>query len=145
MSNSLSRRALTALTLATLTLSACSDDGVSAEPVVSSFVMVSGSPQSITAGASSTPLVVRVLDQKLKPMAGLTVTWAITSTVTGSLVANTTTTNAAGESSVVANAGLTPGAMSVRATITGQSPVSFAITITAPNNPPPQDLRDSEM
>ncbi len=137
----LSRRALAVFTLAAFTLSACGDDGVSTEPVANSFVMVSGSPQSVTAGGSSAPLVVRVLDQSFKPMVGVTVTWAITSTVTGSLVANTTTTNAAGEASVVANAGFTPGLLSVRATIEGQSPVSFAITITAPNNPPPQDLR----
>lgn len=144
MSTFRSRRALAALAVATLAFSACGEDPVSSDPVARSFVVVSGSPQSVTAGGASAPLVVRVLDQDFKPMVDVSVAWSVTSTVTGSLVANTTTTNSAGESSVVANAGLTPGLLSVRATIDGQDPVFFAITITAPSNPPPQDLRSGD-
>jgi hypothetical protein len=97
-----------------------------------SLVVNSGNNQSGTAGTSlASPLVVKVTDNVGNPVAGITVTWAVTTGGTGAAISpNTSVTSGSGLAQATATVGSTPGANTFRATVSGLSgsPVSFSAT-----------------
>ena len=96
----------------------------------SQLVKISGDNQSVTAGTNSQPLVVRVENAAAAPIAGATVTWAITSAGGGALSAASTTTDANGNTSVVLATSPTPGTATVVATGPGGATQTFTVTGT---------------
>jgi adhesin/invasin len=83
---------------------------------------------TVTAGATTAPLVVRVVDQFGNPISGATVTWAVTGG--GTLSASTSTTDATGSTQVTLTTAATPGSYTVTATAGALTPVTFTITGT---------------
>lgn len=75
-----------------------------------------GAGQSVTPGEVLQPFVVRVLDDLGNPVPGAGVVWAVTRG-SASLSSNSSTTNAAGEASVIATADRTAGTLTVTAAV----------------------------
>ena len=71
-----------------------------------------------------------MLDQHGEPLAGATVTFAVTAGG-GTLSATTATTDADGRASTTLTLGRTPGRTTVRATVAGLQPVTFTATAKA--------------
>jgi hypothetical protein len=81
---------------------------------------------TVTAGATTAPLVVKVVDQFGNPISGATVTWAVTGG--GTLSAATSTTDATGSTQVTLATAAAPGSYTVTATSGTLTPVTFTIT-----------------
>lgn len=106
--------------------------GASQAPsVATTLEVVSGTPQTIKAGATTASLVVRVLDQYAAAMAGVTVSWSKASNpLTLSATSSTTASN--GQASITATStGATGTGAWVTATVAGLTPVTFTTTVTA--------------
>jgi adhesin/invasin len=80
---------------------------------------------TVTAGATTAPLVVKVVDQFGNPISGATVTWAVTGG--GTLSAATSTTDATGSTQVTLATAAAPGSYTVTATSGTLTPVTFTI------------------
>ena len=90
---------------------------------------VSGDNQNgIPGNALANPFVVEVQDEDGKPIAGHSVTFAVTAGG-GSLSVTSANTNANGRAQTVLTLGSAPGVNSVRASVTGVDPVSFNTSI----------------
>jgi hypothetical protein len=92
--------------------------------------LVSGDNQTGTVGEElDAPLVVRVTDAGGNPVAGVTVSWAVTGGG-GSISPGSSTTNGSGEASATRTLGTTAGSQTAAATVSGLSgsPVSFTAT-----------------
>jgi adhesin/invasin len=87
--------------------------------------ITSGNPQSVTAGTTTAPLVVQVVDQFANPVVNGTVTWAVTGG--GTLSATSTTTDATGSTQVTLATGAAPATYSVTATVGTLAPAVFTI------------------
>ena len=101
---------------------------------LASLTMVSGDEQQAPVGTQLlAPLVVGAADQYGNPLAGVTVTWAITSGG-GSLTSTSTTTNAQGRASVYWRVGMKAGANGATATAGSLPSVAFSAsgTVGAP-------------
>ncbi len=83
---------------------------------------------TVTAGTTTAPLVVKVVDQFGNPISGATVTWAVTGG--GTLSATTSTTDATGSTQVTLTTAATPGSYTVTASTGSLTPVTFTITGT---------------
>lgn len=91
----------------------------------------SGDEQQGAAGTVLTqPFVVRVLDQHGDPLAGATVTFAVTAGG-GTLSAATATTDAAGRAATTLTLGPRPGTNTVEATVDGLDSVTFTAAAEA--------------
>ena len=89
---------------------------------------LSGQEQEGAAGAAlGEPFVVEVRDQVGNPLAGATVTFAV-SAGGGTLSATTATTDSSGRASTTLTLGRTPGMNTVRATVAGLQSVAFSAT-----------------
>jgi uncharacterized protein (TIGR03437 family) len=101
--------------------------------VIGGITKVSGDNQTgVVAGSPfPAPLVVRVTDAQNRPAANITVTWALTG---GSAVlsASTSPTDANGQASLNVTAGLTPGSISISASVPNLAPVVFNLASRAP-------------
>jgi adhesin/invasin len=105
------------------------DDGGGDEPTAISIV--SGNGQSGTVGeAVGDPYVVRVTDGNGNPVAGVPVSWSVTSGG-GSVSPTSSTTNSNGQASATHTLGTGTGAQSVRASVSGLTPVTFTATAQA--------------
>ncbi|MGI8498700.1 MAG: Ig-like domain-containing protein [Gemmatimonadaceae bacterium] len=125
-----SLRVWKALALATM-LAACSSSGSTGPQVATSLRKVSGDLQMGAAGSDLTnPLVVQVKDQSGQPMAGVTVTWAVTAGG-GSVSRSSTVTDATGVAQVTWTLGSSLGSGAVTAIAAGLPPVTFTATQTA--------------
>ncbi len=125
-----SLRVWKALALATM-LAACSSSGSTGPQVATSLRKVSGDLQMGAAGIDLTnPLVVQVKDQSGQPMAGVTVTWAVTAGG-GSVSRSSTVTDATGVAQVTWTLGSSIGSGAVTAIAAGLPPVTFTATQTA--------------
>jgi hypothetical protein len=101
------------------------------DPVPTQVAIVSGNGQGGTVGeALDDPYVVRVTDADGDPMAGVTVSWTVTSGG-GSLSSGSSATNSSGQASTTHTLGGSTGSQSVRATVAGLSPVTFTATAEA--------------
>ena len=90
---------------------------------------VSGDNQNgIPGNALANPFVVEVQDEDGKPIAGHSVTFAVTAGG-GSLSVTSANTNANGRAQTVLTLGSAPGVNSVRASVTGVDPVTFNTSI----------------
>jgi adhesin/invasin len=87
--------------------------------------ITSGDPQTVTAGSSSAPLVVQVVDQFANPVPNVTVTWTVAGG--GTLSATSTTTDATGSTQVTLTTDAAPANYTVTATTGGITPVTFTI------------------
>lgn len=124
------RLALPLALLGAALVGACDDS--TSPAVLSHITIASGNQQTGSGGvALASPLVVRVSDQSFIQMAGVPVTWAVTSGG-GSLSATSTTTDETGNAQTVYTPGTTPGTATVTATVGTLAPVTFTVTITAP-------------
>jgi hypothetical protein len=83
---------------------------------------------TVTAGTTTAPLVVKVVDQFGNPISGATVTWAVTGG--GTLSVTTSTTDATGSTQVTLTTAAAPGGYTVTATSGTLTPVTFTITGT---------------
>ena len=94
---------------------------------------VGGDEQQGSSGSPLTaPLVVSLLDQGGSPMAGVTVTFAVTAGG-GTLSATTATTDAQGRAATTLTLGRAPGPNTVEVTVAGLAPVTFtAVGIAVP-------------
>jgi hypothetical protein len=95
--------------------------------------LVSGNNQSGAAGtALAAPLVAAVIDANMNPVAGFSVTFAVTAGG-GSVSATSVSTNTSGNASTVLTLGTTGGTNVVTATATGltNSPLTFTATGTS--------------
>ena len=88
--------------------------------------ITSGDIQTVDAGTTTAPLVVKVVDQFGNPVANATVTWAVTGG--GTLSATTSTTDATGSTQVTLTTAAAPGNYTVTATSGTLTPVTFTIT-----------------
>jgi len=107
--------------------------GTAVSPAATQMALVSGNNQTGTVGtALASPLVVKVADASNAGVAGVTVTWSVTSGG-GQVSAGTSGTNAAGNAQVNWTLGATVGAQTATATVSGLtgSPVVFSATGTA--------------
>ena len=84
-------------------------------------------PAGVAGAALTEPFVVLVLDQHQDPLAGATVTFAVTAGG-GTLSATTATTDADGRASTTLTLGRQPGPNTVQATVDGLEPVTFTAT-----------------
>jgi hypothetical protein len=107
---------------------ACDDDDPVEPPEATEITITSGNNQTIGVGAAANPLTVTVLDQDDDPMAGVSVTWAVTAG-DGTLTSATSTTNASGVATMTFTAGQTAGPATITATVAGLAPVTFGVTI----------------
>jgi len=106
----------------------CDDDDPVAPAVAFDLNITSGNNQTLARSAVSAPMVVNLLDQYGDPMAGQIVTWDI-ETGGGSLVSETSTTDADGEATTTYTAGIVPGAITIEARVTGVPNVLFHHTV----------------
>ncbi len=86
-----------------------------------------GQPQGAAGTALGEPFVVRVLDQYGNPLAGATVTFAVTAGG-GTLSVTTAATDAEGRAATTLTLGRQPGTNTVEATVDGLEPVVFNAT-----------------
>jgi adhesin/invasin len=89
--------------------------------------ITSGGTQSVTAGSTTAPLVVQVLDASASPVSGAVVTWAVTGG--GTLSAATSTTDATGKTQVTLTTAA-KGTYTVTAKTGTLTAVTFTITAT---------------
>lgn len=110
-------------------LAACGDSSGPAGP--SAMTIAGGNSQTGPSGGNPPlQLRVRVTGSSGNAFAGAQVTWAVTAG-SGSVAPTTSTTDAAGEASTTVTLGST-GPMQVRASVTGVTPVTFALTAVPP-------------
>lgn len=92
--------------------------------------MVSGNSQSGTVGSVlGNPLTVRVTDDGGTPLAGVAVSWTVVSGG-GQLETAQAVTDGAGNASAAWRLGTTPGAQTLRASVSGLTPLTFNATAT---------------
>ena len=89
--------------------------------------IATGDQQTGTVGTTLSALLVNVSFRARVPVAGIPVTFAITSGA-AALTASTTNTDATGAAAVGITLGNTPGAVVVTASVTGLAPVQFHLT-----------------
>lgn len=132
-----------ACVLALLAIGACSSD-TSPSDTPGSLAITSGNNQTVVTGAAAAqPLVVTLTSQSGSPMAGITISWAVSPTVGGTLstvasetdangVAKTTFTavTPAGVSGVTAGQPVAAGTVTINALASGLTPVPLTITVT---------------
>jgi adhesin/invasin len=87
--------------------------------------ITSGGTQTVTAGTTTAPLVVQVVDQFGNPIAAATVAWAVTGG--GTLSAATSTTDATGSTQVTLTTAAAPANYTVTAMAGTLTPVTFTI------------------
>jgi uncharacterized protein (TIGR03437 family) len=101
-------------------------------PVVQTSAAVTlqgyGALQTLAAGATSLPLVVRALNASGQPVMGVSVTFSIPAGA-GVLSAATAVTNSDGYAQTYFTAPSTPGSVAVTATAAGLTPVTFTMTV----------------
>lgn len=121
--------AVTLLLGALPVLTSCSDDGPSAPPTAEALVVVSGDGQTGQVGqALGSPLTVRAEDGSGAPVAGVPVGWTITAGE-GTVVAQSTETDAQGLARATWTLGPTAGAQTARAAA-GSAAATFSATAT---------------
>jgi hypothetical protein len=116
----------------------CGDDDTLDPPTPTTLEKIAGDEQSgPVSEALPDPLVVRVLDQTDRPVAGVSVTWAAQGG--GSVSPETVVTDAAGVASAVRALGPTAGEQTTTAEVSGLqgSPVTFTSTAVAGEDGPP--------
>jgi hypothetical protein len=91
-----------------------------------SLSLVSGDAQSVTAGTTTQPLVVKAVDTLGNPVANATVTWAVTGG--GVLSATSSTTDATGMASVTLATDANPATYTVSATSGTVAAITFTVT-----------------
>jgi adhesin/invasin len=91
----------------------------------SAIQITSGGTQTVTAGAQTAPLVVKVIDQFANPVAGATVMWSVVGG--GTLSATSSTTDANGIAQVTLTTDAVPANYVVSASSGTIAPVTFAI------------------
>ncbi|MCL4841680.1 MAG: hypothetical protein KJZ79_07565 [Bryobacteraceae bacterium] len=98
------------------------------ESLVGGIAIVSGNNQTgiVINAPFPAPLTVRITDLAGAPVNNQVVSWALSSG-SAQLSAATSTTNAAGNASINVVAGNSPGTITIRATVTGQPPVTFTL------------------
>ena len=114
-------------------LAGCNKSDPTDPTIPAKMVMVDGQPQTGAAGAVAVaPLRVQVLNLAGDPVAGVAVTWAVTSGG-GSLSQTTSQTSSEGIPAVTFTYG-DPGEQTITATIPGLSgsPQTFTLTATSP-------------
>ena len=87
--------------------------------------IMSGGTQSVAAGSTTAPLVVKLADQFGNPVPNATVTWAVAGG--GTLSATTSTTDATGTTQTTLTTDAAPANYSVTATTGSLTPVTFTI------------------
>jgi len=117
-------RSLPAALLLAVALGACNGDS-GGPPVPARVDVVSGNDQSVPAGTQPTqPLVVKVVDERGRPVPGVQVTW--TASVAGDGVApNPSTTDAQGQATAQWTLGNTLGPHTVTASVAGATAAQF--------------------
>lgn len=94
---------------------------------MSALVKVSGDSQSVSPGATSQALVVEAVDVYGNAVSNVSVTWAATG---GAVLSSTSTmTNASGEASVTATAGVSATTYTITATGSLIASVNFLLTV----------------
>jgi adhesin/invasin len=121
--------ALAALLASAIALAACTPDSATDPTIPRALALVSGDSQTVTVGAVTAPLVVRVTGSGDAPLAGVPVAWVIT-TGGGSLSAAVDTTDADGRSEVRYTAGPTAGSASITAGVSFLA-TTFNLTLEA--------------
>lgn len=99
---------------------------------IGGVVKVGGDNQTAVVGQPfAQPLVVEVRDTQNRPISNLRVTWVVTA---GAVGLNSTTSNTGTDGRALVNvvAGAIAGSATVTATVTGQQPVSFGLTVRLP-------------
>jgi hypothetical protein len=97
-----------------------------ATPGAASAIQISsGGTQTVTAGAQTAPLVVRMVDQFANPVSGVTITWSVVGG--GSLSSTSTTTDANGLAQVTLTTDAAPANYVVSAGTGSITPVTFSI------------------
>lgn len=91
-------------------------------------LQVYGGVQTLAAGATSSPLVVRALNASGQPVTGVAVTFSVPSG-SGVLSAATAVTNSDGYAQTYFTAPTTPGSVTVTATAAGLTPATFTLTV----------------
>ena len=89
----------------------------------------SGDAQTGAPGSTLAPFVIQ-LPACACSLAGVPVTFTITSSIGGSLSVTSTVTNAAGQASTTLTLGLTPGTVTVLAQVTGGPSTTFTATVS---------------
>jgi hypothetical protein len=109
---------------------ACGDSNSPVMP--GSVVIADGDGQELPTGTSlPVPLKVTVLGSGSQAYAGATVTWAVTAG-SATLGGTTSTSDAAGAATMTVTLGGTIGAVSIRASVPGVTPVTFSATALDP-------------
>jgi adhesin/invasin len=116
------------MALSLMFAAACDDDDPVEPPVPTALNITSGDNQTIAVSTESAPLTVTLLDQNDEPLQGRTVTWTIV-TGTGTLESATSVTDAQGVATMTFTSGIAAGAVTVSATVTGLTPVTFDIMV----------------
>jgi len=98
-----------------------------------SITGIAGDNQSAPTGAQLTfPLSFTALGSDGLPVQGVSVSWTVTPTGRATFTPQTSTTDANGVVSTTVRAGVTPGAITIEATVPGVSPVVYHATILDP-------------
>jgi adhesin/invasin len=100
--------------------------GIATAAAASAVNITSGGTQTVAAGTTTAPLVVKVVDQFGNPIPNATVTWAVAGG--GTLSATTSTTDATGSTQVTLTTAAGPANYTVTATFGALTPVTFTIT-----------------
>lgn len=100
--------------------------GIVTAGAASAMHVTSADTLTVTAGTTTAPLVVKVVDQFGNPIPSTTVTWAVAGG--GTLSATTSTTDATGSTQVTLATAAAPGNYTVTATSGTLTPVTFTIT-----------------
>jgi hypothetical protein len=118
------------LSLALITVAACSKDSTSPTPVATTVVLAGGSAQTaVVATPLATPVSVTVADQSGKPLAGVAVTFS-PSPASGSASAAEVMTDATGSAQVTWTLGTVAGADSMTVTAGALTPIVVVATAT---------------
>src|SRR5574341_1317725 len=112
---------------------ACGGD--SGGPIVpKTLLLISGDDQTGGIGLTlAEPLVVIVLGSDSKPYANATVAWAVTSGV-ATLNPASSVSDVNGRASTAVTFASTTGGVTITATVTGLTPVTFTATVVAPGS-----------
>lgn len=117
--------------LALAALSACGDDP-SSPTVPGKISRVGGDSQSVVAGTvMANPMVVEVLAQNGKPLAGQTVTWSLATGASGTLPSSTSITDATGRASLGFTAGTVAGKAEITAIVGSLQGTIFSQQVVA--------------
>lgn len=105
---------------------------VTVESTATSLQKISGDGQTGVPvnTAFPAPLIVRVVDAQNAPVSGVTVSWSIAGP--GTLSASSTPTGADGGAQVTVTAGASAGTITVTASVSGLTPVSFTLQSVVP-------------